>query len=319
MKHGRTSRGGFTLLELTVAAVVGVLVLGGALAVVVNALAWQERSEGHRQAQATAERVLDRLALDLAGFCPGAGSGVDFAATIQEATAGSGLWAAGEHGQPAGAVSVSGEDPAKWRFGIGGVWLRFGSMVSGPENDGGAQPRVVAYQIIRRVAPGDASARYWLHRANVRAGARDGRPGSWEAGWDLDPGTAGAYMNAGTANDGSTVGDPHGVVRPAAAENLFAAGVVDLGVRVLAPAADGAWRVDFPATPAQRQFLHRSSDPDLGTVEVLVRVLTPEGVRRLSAFEEGATGAADGDGWWEIVRANSLTATRRVSLRGGEP
>lgn len=317
MTNREQSDGAFTLLEVLVAATVAVLVVGGALAVVANALAWNGRVSGRQQARAEALRVLDRVAADLMAMCRMAGSEIGLAATLVDGTGTSGLWEADANGQPGGRVEVDGDEVATMRFGVGGVWLRFIAQAAGSEAEDGAVPRVIAYQIIRRRAPSAAGPRYWLHRAVVRAGETEGRPGMWEAGGNLDPAAASSFMRTGPGNDGSVAGDPFAVVRPGAAENLFAEGVVDFGVRFLEPAGNGSWRVIFPLGPADRDTLAPRIDPYPQAVDLLVRVLTPEGARRLAAFENGAGIVDAGATWWALVAANSEVLTRRIYLPGG--
>jgi prepilin-type N-terminal cleavage/methylation domain-containing protein len=321
---------GFTLLELLVAATVGVLVAGGALAVVDNALAWQERTAGRGQASAAANRVLDQVAADLQAACRRDGAGIGLAATILDGAVNSGLWEPGSRQKPPGAVMVGGDDIAVMRFGVGGVWLRFFAQVpdaAAIDESKAALPRAVAYQIIRRRPPGitvAAPARYVLHRSVVRAAEAAGRPGSWESGWDLDPAADANYTDPAAVNDGAVTGDPYSVVRPAAAENLLAIDVVDFGVRLLARDAGGTRQVLFPLESGPAVHLARVNAPAglpaeryPEAVEVLVRVMTPDGARRLAAFEAVTPGEDDSAGWWELVLAQSEVVTRLIHLPGG--
>lgn len=314
MKTHGSGPAGFTLLEILVAATVAVLVAAGALAVVSNALAWNERVSGRQQARAEARRVLERVTVDLTGLCRGDGPGGGLVVTIADNPGISTLWENAANAQPGGLVAVQGEEIAAMRFGIGGVWLRFAAQVKGSDADGASQPRVVAYQVIRRQAPGAILPRYWLHRAVVRAGTQDGRLGTWETGWDLDPAGPGSFAQPAAGNDGTAAGDPYGVLRPEAAENLFAENVVDFGVRFLERTEEGIWRVLFPAGPDDRDYVAPKADRYPQAADLLVRVLTPEGARRLAAFE---TRREEGTDWWHVVAANSEVLTRRIQLPGG--
>ncbi len=318
MKTRAPDRKGFTLLEIMVAAAVAVLVVAGALAVVVNALAWNERASGRQRARAEALLVLDRVATDLAALCRRAGPEAGLAATITDSSGTSGLWEPAANGQPDGQLELEVGEVAAMRFGIGGVWLRFVAQVAGTEADGGSQPRVIAYQVVRRREPGGIAPRYWLHRSVVRAAAAQGRPGTWEAGWDFVLQADSGFMHAEPGNDGSVAGDPLGVVRPEAAANCLAGDVVDFGVRFLAAVGDGTWRVIFPAGPNDRECLVPTGQPYPPAVDLLVRVLTPEGARRLAAFESGTGGPGLGSAWWDVVATNSEVVTRRVVFPGGE-
>jgi type II secretory pathway pseudopilin PulG len=314
MSTARRFRSGFTLIEVLVAATVSVLVVGGALAVVTNALAWHERVDGRQQARAEASRVLDRVAADFVALAMGATGEVALAATVGDETDRSGLWENAVNGQPRGATVLDREEMAALRFGVGGVWLRFLAQVSDPGGESGALPRAVSYQIIRRRIPGAAGPGHVLHRSVVRSGETEGRPGMWEAGTNLDPSAGGALAATGTGNDGSVVGDPFSIVRPEAAGNVFAEGVVDFGVRFLETTPDGSWHASFPSGPAARESLAPKGEHLPQAADLMVRVLTPAGVRRLSAFEADA---AAGGTWWGVVAANSEVMTRRVWLPGG--
>lgn len=316
MRSRLQDRGGFTLLEIIVAAAVGVLVVGGALTVVINALAWHERLGGRQHARTEARRVLDRVATDLAALVRREDAEAGLVATMPDGEGTSGLWEPATRSQPGGGVNVGGGAVAAMRFGIGGVWLRVVAQVPAGEADGGTQPRVIAYQIIRRRGPGATGARYWLHRTVVRASRQEGRPGTWETGWNLDPMADSGFMHPAGGNDGSVAGDPHGVVRPEAAEHLLAGEVVDFGVRFLEEAPDATWRVLFPAAADDRDYLGPTVDHYPAGADLLVRVLTPEGMRRLAAFERDG---GHGPGWWDVVAANSEVLTRRIHFPGGRP
>ena len=319
MKFRAQGRGGFTLLEILVAATVGVLVVAGALTVVVNAQAWQERIGGSQLARTEARRVLDRVEADLAALQRREGGEAGLVATMPDSEGTSGLWEPAIHGQPGGGAKVDGGEIAAMRFGIGGVWLRFAAQVPGTEVDGGAQPRVISYQIIRRRVSGATGAHYWLHRTVVRAGRQEGRPGTWETGWNLDPAAGNGFMHPEAGNDGSVAGDPHGVVRPEATENLLAGDIVDFGVRLLERSGDENWPVIFPAGPDDRACLAPTVDHYPQAADLLVRVLTPEGARRLAAFENQPGGPGPETAWWQIVASDSITVTRRIFLPGGRP
>jgi electron transfer flavoprotein alpha/beta subunit len=96
--------------------------------------------------------------------------------------------------------------------------------------------------------------------------------------------------------------------------------VVDFGVRFYgyttdAVTGDTQLRRIFPADASDLEFHVRSTAESVeanlpAVVEVLLRVLTPEGARRIAALEAGRT---TGD-WWEIAGANSKVFTRRVRV-----
>lgn len=229
-------------------------------------------------------------------------------------------------------------------FGRAGVWLRFFTVRAG-SNDGVdnlSVPVAVAYQICRRRvgAGSDDQLAYMLYRSAVRgSGSGTGQDGGVvQIGYNLDPGAGNAYSTPSGRD-----GDPGNVVRPNA-NQVLAMNVVDFGVRLYVREG-GFLRLVFPAQPSASE-----ADPRVGTpsspastaarpaelahfyssdpvafvaadayrhvkpdiVDVMVRVLTDEGVARLQAYEAGVIA---GD-WWDIVLAHSRVYTRRIEIRG---
>jgi type II secretory pathway pseudopilin PulG len=225
------------------------------------------------------------------------------------------------------------------RFGQAGVWLRFFSTP--PDSNTGiadyTAPQAISYQMIRAHAGGQNATRttaisYYLFRSVVTA------QNTFAAGYDL---AASASYNTAVGTDGAA-----GTVRQPNAAHLIANDVIDFGVRIFERDATGALYEAFPvrrttagivvgAPPvsAPISYVATSNPTPLyggfggsaaatvgglpAVVEVMVRVLTPEGVRTIQAYEENPTsfGGASDAKWWELAEANSKVYVRRVEIR----
>ena len=110
------------------------------------------------------------------------------------------------------------------------------------------------------------------------------------------------------------------LLRPGALQ-VLADNVIDFGVRFYGYTEDAVTGVTqlrriFPDDAADFEFRAQfSSDSRRSRLpvvaEVLLRVLTPEGARKIAALEAGRI---SGD-WWEIATANSTVFTRRICLQ----
>ena len=232
------------------------------------------------------------------------------------------------------------------RFGVAGVWLRF--FTTKPDTNASvadlSAPVAVGYQIIRQNVTSSPTSeqRYMLFRAEVRrTRTAGGSPGTFEAGYNLDPAATPvtSYM---TPN--GTAGDPGNLLRPPLGAAL-ADNVIDFGVR-LYRREGGDLRLIFPARPAafgaspvngvftnavppsaETQHLacgttpaasdyYRQAFPEV--VEVMIRVLTDEGARLLAVYEAGRlqppVGVTPADYWWILAEAHSEVFTRHIVL-----
>ena len=309
----------FTVMEMMVAVGITALLVTLLLVVLNNSLRVWNHATGRLTAENEARLALDYLARDLQGAVMRADGRVWLVATVQppqtERTGDSGAnfanWVDGVP-KPAGEESVRldlGEDFADWRFGQAGMWLRLITMTTESAAEP-SMPRAVAYQIIRRpVADGFA---YQLYRSAV--GAEE----TFRAGYDL---LAAAY------NEGVGTARVAGNVRRPNTDFLLANHVVDFGVRFPANEGEDTWL--FPRAAHHRGFAATSDrsrvprHPAIGApgpgemtygfprvAEVMVRVLSSEGVRLVGALEGGHLA---GD-WWEIVERHSRVYTRRIVL-----
>lgn len=246
-------------------------------------------------------------------------------------------------GSPGSADSSLALQPASGRiddcrFGMAGMWLRFVTAV--PDDNSAlastSAPRVVGYQLLRHAIAGTAGAtvRYSLFRAEVRP---QGTPSTFSVGGDV---FAAEYNQPSVG--GTNLGDP-GTVRRPRRDQLLANNVVDFGVRLwgrdaagrsvllypvngnnlgfAATVRDGtaelaaAWSPN-PALPPAAASAHGYVAAEMAygfpaAAELLVRVLTEEGARRIEALEAGQ---GDGGTWWTVAVAHSRVYTRWVEI-----
>jgi len=232
------------------------------------------------------------------------------------------------------------------RFGQAGVWLRFFSTPSDSNTTLATTtaPVAISYQLTRAHIGGDTASRttpisYILFRSAVTP------QNTFTAGYDL--------LNSADYNtENGTEGDP-GNVRKPTAKQVIANDVIDFGVRIYHRNAAGDLVEAFPAArdatgkllseagaapgqPGNAPFSYVATsapspsyngfdgklDRTVGgmpeVIDVMVRILTPEGVRQIRAYEENPTliGATASDAkWWEIAEANSKVYTRRIEIQ----
>ena len=363
-------RSAFTIIELLVAVGVTALMVSLMLTIVVNVLTGWSRSSGSLTAGNQARFVLDQIGRDLESAIIQRDLNVWMAANIQqdqfnEGSAGvvgtdwspsvpkpsaSGTNDVGRLGTslvvplPSGAQASPAIDD--YRFGQGGVWLRFFTTVSDTNQEGLfhrlSSPRAVSYQIIRLpVVQGSKEMRYQLFRSEVRPGHTDqilAERSTFAVGYNLlDPAslynTPNNQTDRRSRNSGVLVevengevvdqgGEPGSLRRPDRSQ-IIANNIIDFGVRLWArnPATQ-EMQVVFPKNVADISFAATAS-PSVNVTtkafpeaaEVFVRVLTDEGVELISNLENGLTPNEDGK-WWEIALANSRVYTRRVEIKG---
>jgi type II secretory pathway component PulJ len=347
----------FTLIEVLVAATLTAMLAALVLAAVSGVMNHWNRTAGRFAMVAEARLVLDQLAQDLQSAIFRADGSVWLAVSVQADTNLAGQWRAASRPAQAkpgnthpGTLDLAAPSVEEARFGVAGVWLRF--FTTKPDTSAGAadlsEPVAVGYQIIRQnvTASSTSEQRYMLFRAEVRrTRTAGGAAGTFEAGYNLDPGAvpATAYLTPS-----GTAGDPGNLIRPPLGA-VLADNVIDFGVRLYRQEG-GNLRLVFPAAPAtagsrpatgaatnatppafETQHLavstgpaandyYRHAFPDV--VDVMLRVLDEEGARLLAAFEAGRlqppAGVTSADYWWTLAEAHSQVFARRIAI-GGRP
>lgn len=223
------------------------------------------------------------------------------------------------------------------RFGKAGVWLRF--FTAQPDSNDGqlrnvSAPRAIAYQIVRRnlgtVAAPQLS--YQLFRSEVRPyhnTAFSQARSTFGVGYDLYTTAANGYNDSPATNNEQ---DASNVRNPVEAQ-LIGNDVVDFGIRLFERNAAGNLVEVFPvnrrdsvAAPTSAPFSFAATSDTTKALantgsqtygfpveaEIMVRVLTPEGVRLIQAIEEGNL---TGQAWWDVVEQHSQVFTRRVEIK----
>jgi hypothetical protein len=188
---------------------------------------------------------------------------------------------------------------------------------------------------------------YVLHRVEARPATSGtgatARPGVLESGYNI---TAAAYTTStATTNNGSATGDPVTIQTVSSntrnLDSVLAENVIDFGVRAYvrdATKPDGL-RLVFPAasesgtisnatnvrlisslpsqTPPTSQNYNQVF-PEV--IDVMVRILTDEGARLISTYEQANSpltlpqGRTAQQFWWDLADANSQVFTRRIVL-----
>lgn len=344
---------GFTLVELLVAAGLTVVIVAVVLRFSSLAMNRWSQSAGRLHADIQARLVLEQLERDLQGALLRADGRVWMAVTILPDTRLSGRWQAAAVASQAkpdnthpGTLALDATRLEDARFGVAGVWWRF--FTTRPDDNTGtgdlSAPVAVGYQIVRRNVTSSAASeqRYLLFRCEVRrTRTGGGAPGTFEAGYDLNP-AADPPTPYQTPN--ATTGDPGNLIRPPLGAAI-ADNVIDFGVR-LYMREQGNLRLVFPARPAgpgaapaagdttdsrppseETEHLARAATPAADdyyrhafpeVADVMIRVLTDEGARLVAAYESGQlrppTGASPTDYWWTLAEAHSRVVTCRIRL-----
>lgn len=305
---------GFTLIELLVAVSIGVLVVALLISVAFSATTLWTRANGRIATASTARAVLDQIEADLQGAAFREDGNVWMAATVLTLTSNSGIWVTSSSTRPSAESLILAENSIEDdRFGLAGTWFRFFTDVGGQNT---ANFSAVSYQIVRRAqsTASGAEVGYLLFRSVV-TGAN-----TFAAGYNLDP-TSGAYRSPS-----ATPGNAGNVLRPPL-DSVLADHVVDFGIRFfrydsaglqpLFPATGGAWTNSELSHLVRLGTSGTSETVKPDVVEVMVRVLTEDGVRQLRNFENPPAGYVRSSTWWEIVSRNSHVYSRRIVLNQG--
>jgi len=315
----KSSRRGFTIIELLVAVGVTALLVSLMLTIVVNILGGWSKSSGTLTSGNQARTVMDMITADLQSAIMRRDGNVWLVATIQTTPTG-GEW--GSSKKPATSSSSSSADSSlyiptlannqaleDYRFGQGGMWLRFFS--SPPDTNASSAtlsaPRAIAYQIVRQsVATGSAEKRYLFFRSELAPNS------TFTAGYNLFD--TGNYYASGAGS----------VLRTPTSNDLIANNVIDFGVRFYKRNSTNALVPIFPATGnicfAATSDTAKSGPGGEGSpvrdfptvAEIFVRILTDDGVAKISNLEENLNNS---ETWWDIALANSRVYSRRIEIK----
>ena len=356
----RSETKAFTLIELLVAVGVTALMVTLMLTIVVNVLGGWNRSSGSLTAGSQARLVLDQISRDLQFAIMQRDGNGWLVASIQQNQTGTGsAGVVGSNWSPTSSKpSGTGVDPASltpsfvipfpvapstvpviehYRFGQGGMWLRF--FTTGPDTNSTGDlhrisaPRAVAYQIVRLpvVAGSTGEERYQLFRSEVRPGHSDptlAARSTIEVGYNLLDSTN-LYNTPSATNSGVLIsngvdqgGEP-GSIRQPDRNQVIANNVIDFGVRFWSRTGANL-TIAFPRTTTDLNFA-ATNDITAATAagipnvafpevaEVFIRILTEEGALLIANLEGGLTPSTP-EKWWEIALANSRVYTSRVEL-----
>jgi hypothetical protein len=254
-------------------------------------------------------------------------------------------------GEAAGSLVLNpaDRDLETYRFGQAGVWLRLFSTP--PDNSAAtlsdlSAPRAVSYQIVRKqVGSATALYAYQLFRSEVRpfgTNLTTNARSTFSNGYDLFG--VNGYNDPSDATVGGTDPADAGNIRRPRAEYVLGDGVVDFGVRIFTRNAAGVLEEAFPfdrraatAPATQKRVFAATTDATrtqppvavpLGNfnsgatsygypavVEVMVRILTPDGIEIIQAYEDDPTRFGGAGKWWELAEANSKVFIRRIEVR----
>ena len=247
-------RGGFTIVELMVAAAITLVVLGFMVQITFSTLQTFDKVSGTLTSKTQAQLVFDYLRRDFSSLLWRRDGNVWLLATVQPDQTGQGDASIGdadwEPTNPKPGVKTAGNPDsslclqkpgapaaqrlqpiADYRFGQAGVWLRFfTNQVTADTSQ--AAPIAVAYQIVRIKPQANSTTRemrYWLFRSTVRPAPTTATTRSvLKAGYDLTENTANGYNKNTLTNSG--INEPGGIRQPDR-ELLLANNVIDFGVR----------------------------------------------------------------------------------------
>jgi hypothetical protein len=206
----------------------------------------------------------------------------------------------------------------------------------------------------RKVGSGTAPFNYQLFRSEVRpfgSNADTIGKSTFQQGYDFfgNSTVAGKDLYNKPSDvvytSNTDVGDA-GCIRRPRAEFVIGNGVIDFGVRVFTKNTVGVLEEAFPmdrraasASPVPKRVFAATTDttklhPAIAlqsgnfdaaatsygypsAVEVMVRILSPEGVQIIQAYETDPNryGGASASKWWELAEANSKVYVRRVEIR----
>jgi hypothetical protein len=353
MKHATVRAA--SLVEVLLALTITGLLATGVFALIGEALHRFSAVSGRIAVETAADLVFRQIESDLQTMVLRLDGGVWLAATRQvEPQTGRGDAAVSDaewsvRAKPTeGSLNFAGSVASELRFGQAGQWLRFFSQIpdTGDRLSNLSAPRAISYQIVRRRLVASATTpsgtrapmTYLLYRGTARPAGPDWNDtdSSFAAGYDL-------FASHYARPDAARIDNVGNVRSPRRFEQVLATDVVDFGVRVWSTDSEGRERIVFPV-PGFGGFAATRHDGQEGRplavplddraevaaaslplvygmpvrVDVVLRILTPAGVRGLRTLE--ASPAADHERrWWLLVERESQVFVRAFRLPAAVP
>ena len=319
--HRASHADGFTLVEVSVATSLSVLLLLGLTMAVMNVAEQGRRLSDHLDRGARVRLMTSLLVSDLQSAIVRQDGNTWIAIDILEKTDNSGAWVVASGQKPAeDSLQLDPREkddkgrewanPEDYRFGVGGMWLRFITTAADRDvfTDNQAVPgdvNAVSYQLIRRAMPAAgyvsdaANASYQLFRSIVRSDH------TFDTGYIVD-----AYAG------GEQQGDP-GEMKSPSTDSMLCDNIIDFGVIIYEWSDNGSYVQGFPMRheslpPLKDKNRYRvPQDGVPASIEVMVRVLSASGARELRGLEQQGISPAR---WWEIARRHSRVYSRSMAL-----
>lgn len=311
---------GFTLIELLVATAVTAILVGLMISMISNLLTAYNRSSGNLSTQGQATLILDQLQNELESAVFRSTDDVMLTVGLNQNLPNSVKPDADslEIPDPASATGRTFPPIDEYRFGKGGAVLKFFSSAPSLTGVGNASGvRALGYQIRRNPVTGGPGAplQYMLYRSEIPAQA------TFDEGYDLSYTTSPYEADNLLGDDDNVINtllpdylDPVGTTSE---DEIIGSNVIDFGIRLfrINPATDEPQLI-FPVDAAQTAVEATANPLETGEVpyprmvEIMVRILTPEGEKLIEAIEAGGS-TAD---WWDTALANSVVFTRMVRV-----
>ena len=310
---------GFTLLEILLSVTLTVIltmILAHA-AVQVGETGQLLESELDRSGKASL--VLDLLASDLQTCLLRQDENVWLAVDVLAASSNSGSWVSASGQKPKASSLLlkpplrpeeSLINPEDYRFGMGGMWIRFFASVEdrSRSNNGekvAGEINAVAYQIVRRELTSitnlkdKTNAGYQLFRSVVRADH------VFNTGYQID-----TYAGPSHAGYPGEIKEPR--LDSAVCDQVIDLGIVLYQRNEAGEIVEGFPNRDISLPKLQTSLQYRSPQDGIPTqAELYVRVLSLRGARELRWREQGTFGA---DEWWKFAAKESRVFSRSLSL-----
>jgi type II secretory pathway pseudopilin PulG len=308
-------RRAFTVVEILVAVAITAALITVIITVTQSVLNVWNVSTGKLSTSNQARVVLDQLSLDFQSVVldRSVSNAQWIRAEIQGATALSGMTNEDWSGttKPSGSDSLdldpsfqAGADFTDSRFGQRGLWLQFISVAADLNTNlpNTSAPRAISYQIVRRSNSSSASDLpvYQLYRSELDS---------------VDTFTRGYNLGNSTAYPDDIANPPVTVLRKPTENELIGNNVIDYGVRF----RDNIGAYIFPTSATDRIFVAGNGIASAGalkvgyphSVDIYVRILTEEGVKKIQSVERSGSSAA----WWQVALENSNVYVRSVPLK----